>query len=145
MAVSQQIITSQIDFTAFLWPADTVDLDSEPGTVLLLPGVVEARAAGPGWQHPDWTQNGDWMPHEGDLTMADGLRFLMRWKCAANQAGLAAAEWSLWRSIIFPVTVAEHPEITHRYRFDPMEAILNEENGMVEAGPWWNAEVWLKR
>ena len=137
-------VTSQLDFQGFIWtPELAVDLDTEVGTILLAAGYSAVNGVGPGWQHPDWAQAGDWAPVEWDLALEPGLRFALRFKCAATQGGLAAAEWTNWCANIFPVTVVGHAEITHRLYFDPQTAIDNGE--VADLGPWFNWEVLLRR
>ena len=144
MAAGLVTVTSQADWEAFVWtPEAAVDLDTEAGTVLLAAGYSAVNGVGPGWQHPNWGAAGDWAPLEFDLALEPGLRFAVRFKCAANQAGLAAADWTDWCANIFPVTVEGAEEITHRLYFDVQTAI---DNGEVEdAGPWFNWEVLLRR
>jgi len=148
MAAGIVIVTSQVDFEAFIWtPEAAVDLDSEAGTVLLAAGYSAVNGVGPGYQHPDWGEAGDWAPARWFLFLEDGLRFALRWKCAASQGGLVEAAWTPWCANIFPYVPVPpddpFPNANAQLYFDPQTAIDNEE--IADAGPWWNWEVLLRR
>jgi hypothetical protein len=145
MASSDVVITTEIDWEALLVSTGTVDTDTESGTLLMATGVTLVQAEGPGYLHPSYAAAGDWRPLEVDLALEAGTSLLIRWTCAATLVGLATSEWTDWVSPITPITVDGSPEITHRLRYDPNAALLNAENDIVDAGPYFNIELRLAR
>lgn len=139
------IYTSMADWQGWTWdPEGSVDLESEPGTVLLAAGQRQARGRVRG-QHPDYAEGGwsYWFLHGCQPV---GKRIYGRIRVAATEEGLDSAEWSPymggWQYLVDPES--GEPDSTGRglAAYDIGTEILN--LGLADEGPWYELEVTLR-
>jgi hypothetical protein len=86
------IITSKIDFLTFTWtPPEAVDLDTEPGSVLMVAGQTQLDGYSPTLVMQDWVR---WTHLEADGVEEEAAAYLLRFRCGDSELECQEADWS---------------------------------------------------